>query len=103
MCSATTGMMLNVLLFMYTQKKLEETVDDLTTQLKMKEIEIKKLKENNKLLSKKRSEAKIMQLKKTTDKVRTLVVKQYRSMLYCVLCLSVLQYIAILQYLIGLW
>ena len=30
-------------------------------------------------------------------------LKQYRSMLYCVLCLSVLQYIAILQYLIGFW
>ena len=30
-------------------------------------------------------------------------VKQYGSMLYCVLCLSVLQYIAILQYLIGFW
>ena len=29
-------------------------------------------------------------------------VKQYGSMPYCVLCLSVLQYIAILQYLIGI-
>ena len=30
-------------------------------------------------------------------------VKQYGSMPYCILCLSVLQYIAILQYLIGFW
>ena len=30
-------------------------------------------------------------------------VKQYGSIPYCVLCLSILQYIAILQYLIGFW
>ena len=59
---------------MYIQKQLEETMDELTTQLKMKEREIKRLKENNKLLSKKISEAKIMQLKRTTDKVRTYTI-----------------------------
>ena len=30
-------------------------------------------------------------------------VKQYRVMPYCILHLSVLQYIAILQYFIGFW
>ena len=34
---------------------------------------------------------------------QTIGVKQYGSMPYCVLHLSVLQYIAILQYLIGFW
>ena len=35
--------------------------------------------------------------------IEALGVKQYGSMPYCVLCLSVLQYIAILQYLIEFW
>ena len=37
------------------------------------------------------------------DVCTVLGVKQYGSMPHCVLCLSVLQYIAILQYLIGFW
>ena len=58
---------------MYTQKLLEESVGELTTELKMKQIEIKRLKENNKLLSKKVSETKVIQFKKTTDKVHTYI------------------------------
>ena len=55
----------------FIQKQLDERVNELTAELKMKQNEIRRLKEDNKLLSKKISERKVMHLKKPADKVCT--------------------------------
>ena len=61
-------LLLKVFVYAYLQRQLTEKIDELTSELTIKKRDITRLTDSNKLLSKKISESRTVQL--LTDKVR---------------------------------
>ena len=61
-------LLLKMFVYAYLQRQLTEKIDELTSELTIKKREITRLTDSNKLLSKKISESRTVQL--LTDKVR---------------------------------